>query len=323
MNRLPSACKTDALPGELRAHDKERCLMIDKDLVHRVLIKYANESILSSMKNYLQSPEDLLKVFSGKNILVFDTETTGLYSQTHQITELAAEVIDGDTFETIDTFHRKITLNEKNKARMECEKSNTDPKFFGVEKCLKLQGYNPNDPELKELDNVLLEFYDFCEKYDAIIVGQNAKFDLNMVNTSLKKIKPGAQIKNQGVYDTKIFFSVFVIPALVALKEQGDEDTKGIVEAIWDKEKNRPSARLGLILKAFGIDIQGWHGAAADVKSTILALKKIMEFIKTHSDIITDPVFIKERNKNYFKERREYPERDKNQRREFYRKDKL
>lgn len=71
---------------------------------------------------YLQSPEHLLKVFSGKTILVFDTETTGLFSHVHQITEIAAEIIDGDSFEIIDSFHKKVILNDKTKVRMECEK---------------------------------------------------------------------------------------------------------------------------------------------------------------------------------------------------------
>ena len=298
--------------------------MIKKEMIQRVLLKYSNETILSGVgkSKYLQPSEDILKVFSGKTILVFDTETTGLYAHTHQITEIAAEVIDGDTFKTIDTFHKKITLNEKSLARLECENNNPDPKLFGVEKCLKLQGYDPNDPDLKEMDNVLIEFYEFCEKHPSIIVGQNATFDLRMVNTALKKIIPGAQIKNIGVYDTKVFFSVLIIPALEALKEKGDEETKDIIDAIWDSKKNRPSARLGLILKAFGIDIVGWHGAAADVKSTILALKKIMEFIEKHSDLYSDPSFREKRDKAFRKEY-EYKARDKKQRRDFYRKDKL
>lgn len=272
---------------------------------------------------YLQSPEQLLKVFSGKTILVFDTETTGLFSHVHQITEIAAEVIDGDSFEIIDSFHKKVILNDKTKARMECEKKviNKDPKIFDIEKCLKMNGYNPDDPDLKELDGVLIDFYEFCEKHNSIIVGQNAAYDLNMVNTALKKIIPVAQVKNQEVYDTKLFFSTIVIPALTALKEQGNEETKLIIETIWDPEKNRPSSRLGLILKAFDIDIVGWHGAVADVKSTVLALKKILEFIKDHSDIVTDPVFIKERNKNFHKEVGENKDRDKKQRRDFYRND--
>jgi len=141
-----------------------------------------------------------------------------------------------------------------------------------------------------------------------------------MVNTALRKIQPGSQLKNNGVYDTKLFFSTFVIPALLALKEQGNEETKQIIEDIWDVKKNRPSARLGLILKAFGIDIVGWHGAVADVKSTVLALKKILEFIKTHSYIANDPVFIKERNRAFFKEYKN-KEDNKIQRKEFYRKD--
>ena len=131
--------------------------MLKQEMIQRVLLKYASTYIYSGMgkSKYLQSPEELLKIFSGKTILVFDTETTGLYAHTHQITELAAEVLDGDTFETLDTFHKKISLNEKTLARIECEKDNKDPKHFGVEKCLKLQGYDPEDPDLKEIDNVL------------------------------------------------------------------------------------------------------------------------------------------------------------------------
>jgi len=301
--------------------------MVNKEMIQRVVLRYASTYVTSGKgkSKYLQEPEQLASVFSGKKLLVFDTETTGLYGQTHQITEIAAEVIDGSSFEIIDEFHRKVSLTDKSLARLKCEKevANKDPKYFGVEKCLELQGYNPDDPELKELDQVLLDFYKFCEQHDAIIVGQNATFDLQMVNTALKKIIPGASVKNQGVYDTKIFFSTFVIPALWALKERGDEETKGIIDAIWDKEKNRPSARLNLILKAFGVDIVGWHGAKADVKSTVMALKKIIEFIQNHSDIVTDPVFLRERGKSFHKEVDEYKKRDKKNRRDFYRRDKL
>jgi oligoribonuclease (3'-5' exoribonuclease) len=274
---------------------------------------------------YLQSPEQLLKVFSGKDILVFDTETTGLFSNAHQITELAAEVVDGDTFTIKDSFHMKVHLTEKTLTRIKHEKENPkkDSKLYTVEQCLTLNGYNFDDPDHKNLDDVLISFYNFCEKHTAIIVGQSARFDLDMVNTSLKKIFPGKVLKNTEVYDTKLFFAIYVIPALQALKERGDEGTKKIIEDIWDHEKNRPSSRLGLILKAFDIQIVGWHGAPADVKSTILALKKILDFIRAHSDIVSDPIFLKERGINYHKEVGENKERDKKQKRDFYRKDQL
>jgi DNA polymerase III alpha subunit (gram-positive type) len=208
-------------------------------MLQRVLLRYKKRYILSDMgkSKYLQSPRQLLKVFSRKTILIFDTETTGLFSHVHQITEIAAEVIDGDSFEIIDSFHKKVILNEKTKARIECEKKviNKDPKIFDVEKCLKMNGYNPDDPDLKNLNDVLIEFSEFCEKHNSIIVCQNAVYDLNMVNTALKKFIPRAQVKYQEVYDTKLFFSIFVIPALTALKEQGNEETKQIIEAIWDR----------------------------------------------------------------------------------------
>lgn len=273
---------------------------------------------------YLRSPEELIELFSGKTLLVFDTETTGLYSQTHQVTEIAAEVFNGDSFETIDSFHKKIALNDRTLARIDSEKEIKNSRsFFGVEKCLQIQDYDCNDPELVELDEALLGIYDFCKKYDAVMVGQNIKFDLDMVNTALKKIKPNAQLKHREVLDTKLFFTLYIIPALMSLKRQGDKKTKNILNKIWDKRLNRPSAKLSYILKAFDVEIQGWHGAVADVKSTALALRKIKNFIKEHSDIISDPVFIKERNKAYKKEKVFYKLKSKKDRRKFYKKDKL
>jgi DNA polymerase III epsilon subunit-like protein len=312
--------------------------MLNKEMIQRVLLKYASESIFADMgkPKYLQSPEEILKVFSGKDIIVFDTETTGLLPNVHQITELAAEVVDGDTFEVKDSYHGKARLSDRTNVRRECErvfkervrqnkmlpKEEQDPSikdFYGVDQCLALNRHNPNDSENKETNEILIEFYEFCEKYNAIIVGQNAAFDLSMVNTTLKKLKPGATIKNQGVYDTKIFFTTFVIPAITTLKNRGDEEATKVFEAMWDKTKNRPSSKLGVILKAFGVDIKGWHGAMEDVKSTTSAFEKILKFIKENADIVDDPMFKSEQAKNYYKEKVYYPETGKIDRHTKYR----
>ena len=300
---------------------------ISKQQISRVLLRYGSLSKVSGIgkSKYLQSPEDLLSVFSGKKIMVVDTETTGLYAHTHQITEIAAEVLDGDTFEIIDSYHKKIKLTDRTRTRMECERKEREQgvKKFDVEKCLELQGYDPEDPGLKELYDILLDFYEFNRKYpNVVIVGQNITFDIRMINTALKKIDPGKTLLFKEAYDTKVFFSTFVTPALIVLKEENDEGTKGIIDKIWDKEKGRPSSRLGLILKAFDIEIQGWHGAAADVKSTALALRKILKFIENYSHIIDDDRFKAEQAKA-FKKEYSLKDRDQKSRKDFYKKDTL
>jgi len=285
------------------------------------LYKEKANKINRSYPKYLRSPEEIIDLFSGKTILVFDTETTGLYSQTHQVTEIAAGVFNGDSFRTIDSFHRKIVLTERTLARIDYEKEN--PPRFGVKKCLDMQNYDPNSSDLIELDSALIDFYQFCEKYNAIIVGQNIKFDLDMVNTALKKVKPGAQLKHKDVLDTKLFFTLYIIPAFIALRGRGNSEATFILRKIWDWKIKRPSAKLDSILKAFDIEIKGWHGAFADVKSTAIALLKIRDFIKKHSDIVTDPIFIKERNIAYKREHIFYRKKSKRERKNFYKKDKL
>jgi DNA polymerase III alpha subunit (gram-positive type) len=161
---------------------------------------------------YLESPQAILSKLEGKKIMVVDTETTGLFANVHQITEIAAEVVSGPDFQILDSFHGKIKLNEKTLARIKCELevANKDPKIFSVDKCLQMQNYDPNDTELFEEVKLLTDFYKFSEKHqDAIYVGQNSIFDIRMINTALKRVTPGSEIKHGEVYDTKMFFSIF------------------------------------------------------------------------------------------------------------------
>lgn len=282
--------------------------------IQKVLLKYAGK-----MK-YLIPPQDLFKKLKGETFIFFDTETTGLYPKVVQVTELAAIAVNGDNFQEIDKIHGKIKLTEKTKARALCDVKVKEQvtargeKMFGVEDCLKLQGYDPNDPELREEETVLNDFYKFCEKHNAILVAQNAPFDLAMINSKITK-----KVPNRGVLDTKLFMNFYIIPSLITLKEKGDKKSEDILKLITRKEKIHST--LGDILKVFGIDIKGWHGAFADVQSTIEAFKNIVKYFEEHPDVHTEEKYKQEQAKAFVKER-EHQKKELQKKKEFYKTDK-
>ena len=270
--------------------------MINNHAVNRVLLKYAGKA------KYLVPPKELFDKLKDETFIFFDTETTGLYPKVVQVTELAAVAVKGKDFTEIDKIHRKIRLSEKTKARAMCEVKVREQltargeKLFGIDECLKMQGYNPEDPELQEEKQALEDFYSFCEKHSAILVAQNAPFDLSMINSKLSQ-----KVHNRGVLDTKLFMQFYIIPALQALKAKGDTKATEVLGLITRKDKIHST--LGDILKAFGMDIKGWHGAFADVQSTLEAFKNIVKYFDEHPEIHKEDVYKQEQAKAFSKER--------------------
>lgn len=244
--------------------------------------------------DYLDSPSEVFNRLNNETLLFFDTETTGLSPHKAQITEIAAQVVKGPSFEVIDTFDKKISLNEKTLKIMEEEsKSTKDPKKFTVEKILKLNRYHENIKEAEPEQKVLNEFYEFCKKHNAIIVAQNAKFDLDFVNTRGDK-----KIPNKGVYDTMLIARYWFIPAIKALTEKGVVKEKIRGRLITDS-KGKMRSTLGNLIKAFAQEISGWHRALDDVKSTVKAFQKIMGYFEEYKDVHEEDTFRSEMGKAF------------------------
>lgn len=285
--------------------------MLNRDTVNRVLLKYAGKA------KYLVPPQELFNRLKGETFIFFDTETTGLYANVVQVTEIAAMAVRGDTFQEIDKFHEKIKLSDKTlaKAKCEAERKSKGEQFFGVDDCLKLQGYNPNDPDLRVEEDALNGFYDFCAKHNAILVAQNAPFDLSMINSKIDK-----KVPNRGVFDTKLFMRFYIIPALLALKEKGDKEAETVLGVITrtNKGETKIHSTLKDVLKVFNVDIKNWHGAFADVMSTIEALKNIIQYFEKNPEVHKEEIYKQEQAKA-FRNEREHIQKEKEKRQEYYR----
>jgi DNA polymerase III epsilon subunit-like protein len=257
---------------------------------YRVVLSYLNKSIEAATK-YLGSPREMFDRLSDKTFIFFDTETTGLDHHKNQVTEIGAQVVTAPEFRVEDKFHNKIHLSEETKKKMEEEEDSK----FNIKNVLKMNDYygNPEVVRGSEKD-VLNDFKDFCDKYPgAILVAQNAEFDIKMV-------KRVADVTNREVIDTVRLAGFYVVPILIAMEQEGDLHKKinarGIIKDMTS-DKGKITKTLGKILPALGGTLKNWHTALDDTKSAIALYRAIIKFVNENIEFSGTDTYLKEQSK--------------------------
>jgi DNA polymerase III epsilon subunit-like protein len=237
---------------------------------------------------YLEPLKKILDGLSNETFVFFDTETTGLDQHDDQITEIAAVAVRGPDFEEIDSMEAKASLNDDTLRRIEEQKAGVglpkDKRHKTVAEILEMNRYYDGESKGRPENDILIEFKDFCEKYNPVLVGHNPEFDLRMVGTKV------GRIPNRGVWDTMLFARFFFHPMLLALEETGDPEAAKILSGIRGS-KGTPHATLGKVLQALGQSIEGWHTALADVRSTVKAFRGIMDYVRAHLDLASTEAY--------------------------------
>ena len=147
-------------------------------------------------------------------------------------------------------------------------------------------------------NEVLEGFVNFCKPLEnSILIAQNAPFDVKYVNIAFRRA--GLQVPNDYVIDTAVIFRKYLVPVLIAIKnevdqnsdlfEELDEETKKIIELLftgYNRYTNQPNftVSLGKITQAFNIPDEGWHNALADVKMLAKVMKAINNYLLKHSE---------------------------------------
>jgi DNA polymerase III alpha subunit (gram-positive type) len=259
----------------------------------------ARRLIVSAALTGIKDPRQLFEKLSGKDVVFFDVETTGLDQHDRQITELAAIRVDGNNLSIKDKLHRKIKLTPRTKQQIADQasgKAELKKGEWSIEKILNVTGYQnlqlPEEDEIK----VLEEFKQFCEKRNAYLVAHNAKFDMNMIGTRIGKIK------NAGVNDTMMFARLFFIPSLTALAKNGDEEAEEVLEKM-KTAKGKVSSGLESVGKSLGIDVSRAHSALADVETTVSVFKGIVDHFRNKPQSLETEEYEKGRQKAIVKER--------------------
>lgn len=174
----------------------------------------------------------LIEAYNNKEpIIVFDVESTGVDVTEDEIIQIAAIKID-EYGEIIETFERFIKPNRS------------------VGNSASVHGFT--DEYLNEhgqkKESVFKEFLDFSN--DALIVGHNVQYDINILSSQLKRCGMG-EPRFKGVYDTLDIFRRFY--------------------------PNLPNHKLETLSKIFPIKHEPSHNALDDVKATSYLLVHAIE----------------------------------------------
>jgi DNA polymerase III alpha subunit (gram-positive type) len=259
--------------------------------------QFLTEAVKVKGKSYIgKKPEEVLDMLDNlgdKIWIFFDTETTGLKAKDEQLLEIAAIAVDPakwlEDAEVMDTFHVKIKLTDDLKARLsdldsdqrkEWEKRNTKSSkpLKQPQDVLAMTKYGEKGMKTIDQNEALEQFHEFVSGFkDAVLVAQNATFDMGFINTLSPKPLPKFK-----VVDTLQLLDHQVVPVLRTLATGDFEPADPKVQKRANEILNvlKGSSSLGKVTVAYGISADNWHSALADTKMLMKVYKKIVDTLK-------------------------------------------
>jgi DNA polymerase III alpha subunit (gram-positive type) len=248
-------------------------------------------------KSYIgKKPEevlDMLDSLGDKTWIFFDTETTGLESNKEQLLEIAAIAVDParwlEEAAVMDTFHVKIKLTDDLKARLsdldsdqrkewERRNSKSSKPLKQPQDVLAMTKYGEAGMKTIDQNEALEQFHEFVTGFkEAVLVAQNATFDMDFINTLSPKRLPRVK-----VIDTLQLLDHQVVPVLRTLAAGDFAPTDAKIQKRADEILNvlKGSSSLGRVTVAYGISAENWHSALADTKMLMKVYKKIIDTLK-------------------------------------------
>tara|TARA_R110002153_G_scaffold157672_3_gene309735 strand:+ start:2762 stop:3628 length:867 start_codon:yes stop_codon:yes gene_type:complete len=257
-----------------------------------------NENKLSGRS--LQGVLNLLEGYASNTWIFFDTETTGLEPSSSQLTEIAAIAVDPNTWNSnatiLDQFNEKIKLTPASdrllndpgsSERKAWEKSNKTGRhpMKDPQAILSMTRYGEQGRAFSDEQIVLDEFFEWAASFsNPMFIAQNASFDLKFLN-----VRSAGKLPKYPVLDTKQLMEMYLIPLLKtqAQAEQGDTASRQLLDKLYVKRGNWGfhSTSMGVVSKAYGISVDGWHNALVDVKMMMSMYKNVVNTLKDGMEI--------------------------------------
>jgi DNA helicase-2/ATP-dependent DNA helicase PcrA len=212
--------------------------------------------------------QDFAQEYEEKEIVIFDTETTGLDILNDDIIQIAAvkvrfgKVVEGSSFNVFITTDRQIP-----------------PKLGDIDNPI-IEEMKHN--ELKQHSEALRMFLDYVG--DDVLLGHNADYDYNILDYNLRRYLPSANLRQQC---PKYFDSLLLVRLL---------------------EPNLTNYKLKYLLQALNLEGSNAHLADEDVNATrslvIHCYQKAKEIIGSQREFMSRPrlaFYVNTLRKNYSK----------------------
>lgn len=237
------------------------------------------KSYLEISLTKLQPVSDVINRITGRTLIVFDTETTGVSRNDPwvQVTELAAIAIDPNTGKELGRFHEFAKLSPEAEQRIKRETADAAKKperSMAIKTMLDRSGYKSGSKNEKD---IIVEFEKFVGRFsNPLLVAHNAEFDMEKINGGL-----GHRIKAE-VLDTLQLARLYLIPMLKELADK-DKDIGHLLKKIISRFSNKKTIKsdLGTLGKMFGIVNKNWHSGIADVMQLAGIVSEITQFLKS------------------------------------------
>ncbi|HIK66691.1 MAG TPA: 3'-5' exonuclease [Flavobacteriales bacterium] len=257
-----------------------------------LLRQYIRQCLLSESKLSGRTIEGVLELLDGyasNTWIFFDTETTGLDPNKGQLTEIGAIAVDPNAWASdasvLGEFNEKIKLNQDTLDKIEMQKSQ-DPEGDGGKKkmsvtdVLSMTRYGESGRSFGDEQAVLDEFFEFVASFsNPLLVAQNAAFDMKFVN-----VRSSSRLPGYPVLDTKQLMEYYLVPLLKTQvkAEEGDAQAQELLDKLYVRRGNwgYHSISMGVVSKAYGISIDDWHNALADVKMMMEMYKSVVDTVR-------------------------------------------
>jgi len=258
----------------------------------RLLREYIRHCLLTENKLSGRTIEGVLTLLDGyadNTWIFFDTETTGMHPNTSQLTEIGAIAVNPNDWEAnasvLGEFNEKIKLEQKTLDKIEKQKSKGiddegAKKKMSVTDILSMTRYGESGGSYGDEQAVLDNFFEFMDSFpNPLLVAQNASFDLKFIN-----VRSDGRLPKYPVIDTMQLMQYYLVPLLKTqvAAEEGDPQAQDLLNKLYTKRGNwgYHSVSMGVVSKAYGISIDDWHNALADVKMMMEMYRNVVDTIR-------------------------------------------
>jgi DNA polymerase III epsilon subunit-like protein len=238
---------------------------------------------------------ELLNGYADNTWIFFDTETTGMHPDSAQLTEIGAIAVDPNAWQSdatmLDQFNEKIKLTDEterllndpeSEERKAWEKGNQvarrslkDPQAI-----LSMTRYGEQGRTYSDEQEILDQFFEWVQGFpNPLLIAQNASFDLKFLN-----VRSSGKLPRYPVLDTMQLMKYYLVPLLKTQvsAENGDPEAQALLDKLYVKKGNwgYHSTSMGVVSDAYGISIDDWHNALADVKMMMEMYKEVVQTIR-------------------------------------------